>query len=161
MVWATSCCRTLVKARCKCECCRQRKLVTTRVSVLFGNICQMYSTDKIFQARKDLHKLWKPFFNRLYLVSRKTDLIEWVAVTLIFWPLQIDNFLPFSLKKQRYKKLNTTITDALLSCFWGITRVPAITNRYGQIFILLSCFETASKSILHQDNSIRLSKRFF
>ena len=156
MVWATICCRTLVKARCKCQCCRQRKLVTTRVSVLFGNICQMYSTDKIFQVRKDFHKLWKPSFNRLYLVSRNTHLIEWVAVTLIFWPLQIDNFLPFSFKKQRYKKLNATITDALLSCFWGITLVPVITNWYGQIFIPLSCFETASKTTLHTQRSIRI-----
>ena len=56
--------------------------MTTRVSVLA--IRRIYSIDKKFQATKDFHKLLKPFFSRLFLVSRNTYLIEGVAVTLIF-----------------------------------------------------------------------------
>ena len=73
--------------------------------------------DKKFKQSEDFYKLLKPYFNQLYLVFSNTYLIEVVAVTLIFRPLEIDNFLPFSFKKQRYKKLNATITNPLLSCF--------------------------------------------
>ena len=138
MVWATSCCRTLVTARCKYQCCRWGKLVTTRVSVLA--IRQINSIVKTFQTNKVFHWFLKPYFTQLYLVFSNTHLIEGVAVTLILWPLQINNFLPISFNIQRYKKLNATITDPLLSCFWGMMRFPVTTNRYGQIFILLSCF---------------------